>query len=55
MAGIAFNIAVKSHMALMTAIIGEFKLDKTRPEDQDADGICANGTMDRRRRAGSPA
>jgi hypothetical protein len=32
MAGIAFNIAVKSYMALMTAIIDEFKLAKHDPK-----------------------
>jgi hypothetical protein len=32
MAGIAFTIAVKAYMALMTAIIGEFRLDKHDPK-----------------------
>ena len=32
MAGIAFTIAVKSYMALMNAIIDEFKLDKHDPK-----------------------
>ncbi|MGA2436814.1 MAG: DUF5677 domain-containing protein [Bryobacteraceae bacterium] len=32
MAGIAFTIAVKSYMALMTAIIDEFKLNKHDPK-----------------------
>lgn len=32
MAGIAFTIAVKSYMALMRAIIDEFKLDKHDPK-----------------------
>lgn len=32
MAGIAFTIAVKSYMALMATIIGEFKLDKHDPK-----------------------
>jgi hypothetical protein len=32
MAGIAFTIAVKAYMALMTAIIEEFKLDKHDPK-----------------------
>ncbi len=32
MAGIAFTIAVKAYMALMTAIIDEFKLDKHDPK-----------------------
>jgi hypothetical protein len=32
MAGIAFNIAVKSYMALMTAMLEEFKLSKHDPQ-----------------------
>jgi len=32
MAGIAFTIAVKSYMALMTALIDEFKLNKAAPK-----------------------
>ena len=32
MAGIAFTIAIKSYMALMTEIIREFKLDKADPK-----------------------
>ena len=32
MAGIAFNIAMKSYMALMTAIIDEFRLNKHDPK-----------------------
>jgi len=32
MAGIAFNIAVKSYMAILTAVIDEFKLNKHDPK-----------------------
>jgi hypothetical protein len=44
MAGIAFTISVKAYMALMTAIIDEFKLDKHDPKHQvRQDGLRLRG------------